>query len=138
MTARLVWDGYLVDFAARLATQKHAKARSERSSCTDFVLVRLGPKLVAFALIGWSAARHGYAIDSAARVAEEVSILVQYRMMGFLPPSPPTIVSPSILSRVDTALRLSALIASTSGRQEHRSRLPRVECELFYTQGRGV
>jgi hypothetical protein len=40
MTARLAWDGYLVDFAARLATQRHAKARSERSSCTGFVLVR--------------------------------------------------------------------------------------------------
>jgi hypothetical protein len=29
---------YLVDFAARLATKKHAKTRSERPSCTDFVL----------------------------------------------------------------------------------------------------
>ena len=32
---------YLVDVAARLATQKHAKARSERSSCTDLVLEKL-------------------------------------------------------------------------------------------------
>ena len=41
MTARLQGQGYLVDFAARLATQKHAKAHSERSSCTDLVLEKL-------------------------------------------------------------------------------------------------
>jgi hypothetical protein len=44
MTARLTMLVYLVDFAARLATQKHAKAWPERSSCTDFVLVRTGNK----------------------------------------------------------------------------------------------
>src|ERR1017187_9085936 len=32
--------GYLVDFAARLVTLSDLKARSERSSCTDFVLGR--------------------------------------------------------------------------------------------------
>ena len=32
---------YLVDVAARLATQKHAKAHSERSSSTDLVLEKL-------------------------------------------------------------------------------------------------
>ena len=31
--------GYLVDFAARLATLEHAKARQEHSSGTDLVLV---------------------------------------------------------------------------------------------------
>jgi len=34
-----VKEGYLLDFAARLAALKHAKSRSERSSCTDLVLV---------------------------------------------------------------------------------------------------
>src|SRR5947208_12255616 len=38
---RLAHQRYLVDLAARLATQKHAKARSERSSCTDLVLESL-------------------------------------------------------------------------------------------------
>jgi hypothetical protein len=33
---------YLVDFAARLATLNHGKAHSERSSCTDLVLVPHG------------------------------------------------------------------------------------------------
>ena len=33
--------GYLVDFAARLATQSDLKARSERSSGTDLVLIFL-------------------------------------------------------------------------------------------------
>src|SRR5438128_2587344 len=33
--------GKRVDFAARLATQKHTKAHSERSSCTDLVLEKL-------------------------------------------------------------------------------------------------
>ena len=39
MTARLAQDGYLVDFAARLAMQEHAKARQEHSTGTDLVLV---------------------------------------------------------------------------------------------------
>ena len=33
-------QGYLVDFAARLATLRHPKAPSERLSWTDFGLVR--------------------------------------------------------------------------------------------------
>ena len=39
MTARQSKLGYLVDFAARLATLEHAKARREHSSGTDLVLV---------------------------------------------------------------------------------------------------
>ena len=35
---RLIDQGYLVDFAARLATNKHRKAPSERSRCTGLVL----------------------------------------------------------------------------------------------------
>ena len=41
MTARRYGLGYLIDFAARLATQEHRKARREHSSGTDLVLVFL-------------------------------------------------------------------------------------------------
>ena len=43
MTARRSELGYLVDFAARLATLEHAKARREHSSGTDLVLVSSYP-----------------------------------------------------------------------------------------------
>jgi len=39
MTASQHRLGYLVDFAARLATQEYAKARQEHSSGTDLVLI---------------------------------------------------------------------------------------------------
>jgi hypothetical protein len=45
MRARRLRLGYLVDFAARLATQEHAKARQEHSSGTDLVLVFSAPVL---------------------------------------------------------------------------------------------
>ena len=41
MVAKHVWQGNLVDFAARLATLSHGKSRPERSSCTDLVLAKL-------------------------------------------------------------------------------------------------
>jgi hypothetical protein len=43
MTARQSRLGYLIDFAARLATLEHAKARREHSSGTDLVLVSFHP-----------------------------------------------------------------------------------------------
>jgi hypothetical protein len=44
MTASQHRLGYLVDFAARLATHEHAKAPQEHSSGTDLVLVSPYPR----------------------------------------------------------------------------------------------
>ena|SRR2546425_7545214 len=40
LVPKLVDTVYLIDFAARLATLNYRKTRSERSSCTDFVLAK--------------------------------------------------------------------------------------------------